>query len=195
MTTAQSVHETNRIVRRVLTDGQYVVNHSLVTGDSGPTAVRFDLWRIDTGEIVEHWADEEPWAPETANGHTQIDGVQAIDQSKDTEATRGVATATVQAILVGGDVSKVDEYLAESYVQHNPRFADGSSGLLAALGALAAQGITMKYDGIEQVVAEGDFAYVRSEGAFGGEPYIFHDLFRVADGRCAEHWDVMVPRQ
>jgi len=37
----------NRVVLRVLgrlDDGEYVVNHSLITDDDGPTAARFDLW-------------------------------------------------------------------------------------------------------------------------------------------------------
>ena len=196
MTTTEAARASNRVVRRVLSDGEYVVNHSLVTGEDGPRAVRFDLWRIANGAVAEHWADDEPWASETANGHTQIDGAQAIDGSADREVTREIATATVQSILVNGDTSALDDHLAgEAYIQHNPRFADGVSGLLAALTALAGQGITMKYDGIGQVVAEGDFAYIRSEGAFGGQPFVFHDLFRVADGRCVEHWDVMVPRR
>ena len=42
-------------------------------------------------------------------------------------------------------------------------------------------------------MAEGNFAYTRSEGVFDGQPFVFHDLFRVADGRCVEHWDVIVP--
>jgi predicted SnoaL-like aldol condensation-catalyzing enzyme len=52
----------------------------------------------------------------------------------------------------------------------------------------------IKYDGIRQVVAEGDFAYIRSEGTFAGDPYVFHDLFRVAAGRCVGHWDVVARR-
>ena len=122
----------------------------------------------------------EPWALETASGHTQIDGPTGIDPTADTESTRQIATDAVKTILVDGDASALDAFLAgEDYVQHNPRFADGVSGLLAALTALAAQGITMKYDQITHVAAEGDFAYVRSEGKFGDEPFIFHDLFRV----------------
>jgi len=195
MTTSEALHASDRVVRRVLSDGEYVVNHSVITGSGGPTAVRFDLWRVADGAVAEHWGDEEQWVPETANGHTQIDGARATDHSEHTETTRRIATATVQTILVEGDTSALDVHLAgEAYTQHNPRFADGVSGLVAALTALAEQGITMKYDGIRQVVAEGDFAYLRSEGVFGGQPFVFHDLFRVADGRCVEHWDVMVPR-
>lgn len=185
---------TDHIVRRVLTEGDYVVNHSVVIDPDGPAAVRFDLWRLADSAIVEHWGDQEPWAAQTANDHTQIDGSALIDHTADTGETRRIATATVQTILIDGDTSSLEEYLAgDAYVQHNPRFADGVTGLVSALGELAQQGITMTYNGIRQVVAEGNFAYLRSEGSFAGEPFVFHDLFRVADGRCVEHWDVMVP--
>jgi predicted SnoaL-like aldol condensation-catalyzing enzyme len=195
MTTTDAARTSNRVVMRVLSDGEYVVNHSLITTADGPAAVRFDLWRMSDQKVIEHWADEEGWASETANGHTQIDGTTTVDHSADATVTRRIASAAVQSILVDGDTSALDDHLAgDAYVQHNPRFADGVSGLVAALGALAEQGITMKYNGIREVVAEGDFAYLRSEGTFAGEPFVFHDLFRVADGHCVEHWDVMVPQ-
>lgn len=191
-----SVNQSARIARRALSDGELVVNHSVVFTDGGPVAVRFDLWRVVDGRVADHWSDEEEWVPQTANGHTQIDGPTTVDLSADTETTRRIATETVQTILVEGDTSSLDTHLAgEDYVQHNPRFADGISGLVAALTALANDGVTMRYDGIRQVVAEGDFAYLRSEGTFADQPYVFHDLFRVADGRCVEHWDVMVREQ
>ncbi|MDT5319726.1 MAG: hypothetical protein QOD88_2248 [Mycobacterium sp.] len=195
MTATKVARPSNRVVQRVLTDGEYVVNHSLILEEGGPAAVRFDVWRIANGVVAEHWADEERWSPGSANGHTQIDGTLSVDHSQDNEQTRKIATATVRTILVNGETSALDDYLAgEAYIQHNPRFADGVSGLVAALTALAQAGITMKYDKIGQVVADGDFAYVRSEGVYEGQPYVFHDLFRVADGRCAALRDVMVPQ-
>jgi predicted SnoaL-like aldol condensation-catalyzing enzyme len=30
-----------------------------------------------------------------------------------------------------------------------------------------------------------------SEGTFGGAPTAFYDLFRVENGKIAEHWDVI----
>jgi predicted SnoaL-like aldol condensation-catalyzing enzyme len=121
--------------------------------------------------------------------------VTRVDPSADTEETRRIATAAVEEILVEGDASNLDRHLAgDDYIQHNHRFDNGVSGLVQALAALAEQRITMTYDGIRQVVADGDFAYIRSEGTFAGEPFVFHDLFRVEAGRCAEHWDVMVQR-
>jgi predicted SnoaL-like aldol condensation-catalyzing enzyme len=192
---ARSALSSNRRIHRVLSEGDRVVIHSeVVETDGKPTAVAFDLWQVTDGAISGHWGDVEPLADSTANGHTQTDGAAAVDLDADSAVTRRVATGAVQEILVNGRVDLLDTYLAgESYVQHNPRFADGVSGLVAALGELAQQGITMRYDRIHHVVVEGNFGYLHSTGHFADEAYVFHDLFRVADGKCVEHWDVMVP--
>jgi hypothetical protein len=42
-----------------------------------------------------------------------------------------------------------------------------------------------------RTVAEGNFVLAASEGTFGGKPTAFFDLFRVDNGKVAEHWDVM----
>jgi predicted SnoaL-like aldol condensation-catalyzing enzyme len=56
---------------------------------------------------------------------------------------------------------------------------------------MATQGITMKYDRIHQVLGEGNFVLVVSEGTFGARHSSFYDLFRVENGRIAEHWDTI----
>jgi predicted SnoaL-like aldol condensation-catalyzing enzyme len=181
-------------VHRVLGQGDLVVTHSTVHTENDARAVAFDLWQLDDGQIVGHWENQEPWAADTANGHSQVDGVKVIDLSADTHAAEELIKATVQTILIDNDFSSLDSYLAgDDYIQHNPRFADGVSGLAAALAALAEQGVTMKYSELLHTVAEGDFVYAHSNGTFGGTEFVFHDLFRVANGRAVEHWDVMVP--
>ncbi len=67
----------------------------------------------------------------------------------------------------------------------------GVSGLNAALGALAEQGISMVYDEVHMVLAQGNFVLAVSEGTFGGAPTSYYDLWRVENGKIAEHWDVM----
>ncbi|MFD4502990.1 hypothetical protein [Streptomyces sp. NPDC058457] len=182
-------------VHRVLAQGDFVVTHATTTFPDGGQAAAFDLWRVADGQITGHWGDQEPIVEQTANGHTQVDGVAVIDTAADADATRRVAEETVRTILVDNDFSDLDHYLAgESYIQHNPRFADGISGLAAALGELAKSGQSLKYSDVLDVVAEGNFAYFRSVGVFAGADFVFHDLFRVADGRAVEHWDVIAPR-
>lgn len=48
-------------------------------------------------------------------------------------------------------------------------------------------------DGEVVVERRGDSAHLRSEGTFAEQPFAFHDLLRVVDDRCVEHWDVAVP--
>ncbi|MGX7112169.1 nuclear transport factor 2 family protein [Gemella cuniculi] len=56
---------------------------------------------------------------------------------------------------------------------------------------MAEQGITMIYNKTYQILAQGNFALAVSEGTFAGEQTSFYDLFRVENGKIAEHWDVM----
>ncbi|WP_244568828.1 nuclear transport factor 2 family protein [Alloscardovia macacae] len=53
------------------------------------------------------------------------------------------------------------------------------------------QGISMVYDTVHQVLAQGNMVLAISEGSFGGAPTSYYDLWRVEDGKIAEHWDVM----
>ena len=79
----------------------------------------------------------------------------------------------------------------DAYIQHNTAIADGVSGLNVALAALAEQGIQMIYDETHMVLAQGNFVLAVSEGTYGGAPTSYYDLWRVEDGKIAEHWDVM----
>ncbi|HEY6764696.1 MAG TPA: hypothetical protein VI386_07985 [Candidatus Sulfotelmatobacter sp.] len=56
---------------------------------------------------------------------------------------------------------------------------------------MATQGITMKYERVHKVLGEGNFVLVASEGSFAGRATSFDDLFRVKNGKIAEHWDTI----
>ena len=97
--------------------------------------------------------------------------------------------------MLGNNQYKAPEYFdGDAYIQHNTGIADGVSGLneaLAALAALAEQNIQMIYDDIHMVLAQGNFVLAVSEGTFGGTPTAYYDLWRVENGKIAEHWDVL----
>lgn len=75
----------------------------------------------------------------------------------------------------------------DNYIRHNRQIADQLSGLGAALEAMAKAGVTM----IHKVLGEGNFVLAVSEGQFAGKPTSFYDLFRVQDGKIAEHRDTI----
>ena len=155
--------------------------------------IGFDIFRFEDGLIVEHW-DNLQEKPESANpsGHTMLDGTTEIINLDKTAENKTLVTNFVNDILVNGKMEKLQGYFdGDNYIQHNPQIGDGLSGLGSALKYMASQGITMKYDKIHRVLGEGNFVLVVSEGSFANKHTSFYDLFRIENGKIAEHWDVM----
>jgi predicted SnoaL-like aldol condensation-catalyzing enzyme len=176
---------------RVFQDGDHVFTHTDYNF-FGPR-IGFDIFRFEDGRIVEHWDNlqDKPPAP-NPSGRTMIDGpTTAIDLDK-TEANKALVQAFVEDILVHGRMDQLAGYFdGDTYVQHNPQVADGLSGLGAALAAMAKAGVAMKYERIHKVLGEGNFVLAVSEGQFGGKHVAYYDLFRVDNGKIAEHWDTI----
>ena len=178
---------------RVFRDGDYVFAHTEYNF-FGPK-IGFDIFRFEHGKIVEHW-DNLQETPKQSNpsGHTMTDGPTAATDLKRTAANKKLVRTFVDEILVNGRMEKLAGYFdGDNYIQHNPQIGDKLSGLGAALDAMAKQGVTMKYDRIHKVLGEGNFVLVASEGQFAGQHTAFFDLFRVENGKIAEHWDTIEP--
>ncbi len=176
---------------RSFEDGQYVFTQTDYNF-FGPK-VGFDIFKFENGKIVEHW-DNLVVKPEDTNpsGHTMIDGPTEILDLDKTEANKILVSNFVTDILVNGKMDKLASYFdGDNYIQHNSQIADGLSGLGKALEYMASQGITMKFDKVHKVLGEGNFVLTVSEGTFGEAQTSFYDLFRVENGKIAEHWDVM----
>jgi predicted SnoaL-like aldol condensation-catalyzing enzyme len=175
---------------RVFQDGDYVFAHTEYNF-FGPK-VGFDIFRFENGRIVEHWDNLQAVAPRNPSGNTMTDGPTRATDIAHTEQNRKLVSSFVDDILVHGRMEKLGGYFhGDSYIQHNPVIANGLSGLGAALKAMADAGVTMKYDRVRRVLAEGDFVLTVSEGQYDGKPTSFYDLFRVENGRIAEHWDTI----
>jgi len=178
--------------RRVLVDGDHVVLHSEYNLFGGEK-IGFDVFRFENGKIVEHWDNLQP-KPEATNpsGRTMTDGPTEIQDRDKTAANKALVQSFINDILVAGKMEKLAGYFdGDKYAQHNPQIGDGVSGLGKALEALSKQGITMKYEKTHLLIGEGNFVFAASEGTFGGKPTAFFDLWRVENGKIAEHWDVM----
>jgi predicted SnoaL-like aldol condensation-catalyzing enzyme len=178
-------------LHRVLADGDLVALHGTYHGFGPVPLVAFDVFRVEDGKLAEHWDALSPVVTTTVSGRSQTDGPTQVTGTADTEANRALVTGFVETVLQGGKVDTVTDFLStETYHQHNTDIGDGLDGLGAALTALAEQGVSMVYTELHRVIADGDFVLTVSEGSFGPTPTAFYDLFRVADGRIVEHWDI-----
>ena len=147
---------------------------------------------FEDGLIAEHWDNLQNVAAPNPSGHTQIDGTKEVVDIDKTEENKKLVLGFVEDVLMGKNMDALTSYYdGNNYIQHNTGIADGLDGLGAALAAMAEQGIAMVYDETHIAVAEGNFVLVGSQGSFGGADVTFYDLFRVENGKIAEHWDVI----
>lgn len=101
-------------------------------------------------------------------------------------------------VVEAGHLELADKYLAESYMQHNPNVPTGRKGFVELFSKFAKpQTIvdTIKAT-VVAIIAEGDlvvisFAAKLREPTDSTKTYTttWFDMFRVEDGKLAEHWD------
>lgn len=176
---------------RVFQDGNFVFAHTDYNF-FGPK-IGFDIFRFENEKIVEHW-DNLQVTPLIVNpsGHTMIDGATELKDLDKTEENKKLVTNFIDDILVNGRREKLTGYFnGDNYIQHNPIVPDQLSGLEKALAEWSKQGIAIKINKIYKVLGEGNFVLTVSEGHFGGKLSSFYDLFRVENGKIAEHWDII----
>ena len=174
-------------------DGDKVFLQTVYNFAGAGEQVAFDIFRFDeNGKIAEHWDNLAAKAAPNPSGRTQIDNLAAVKDLDKTEENRQIVKNFLHDVMMGKAPEKTPDYFDNGkYIQHNTGIADGLDGLGAALAALAEQGIQMIYDKVHQVLAQGDMVLAVSEGTFGGAPTAYYDLWRVENGKIAEHWDVM----
>ncbi|MCR9137568.1 MAG: nuclear transport factor 2 family protein [Alphaproteobacteria bacterium] len=179
---------------RVFADGDIGITHGIYQGFGEMPLVAFDIFRVEDSKIVEHWDNLAPVAPANPSGRSQTDGPVEIGDREKTDANKALVANFYDTVLIGGAFDTIGDYFdGDTYIQHNSNIADGVSGLGAGLKALADAGISMRISKRHALYGEGNFVLVLSEGDISGTPTAFYDLFRVENGKIAEHWDVISP--
>lgn len=86
------------------------------------------------------------------------------------------------------DASAVERLYAEDYIQHNPNISQGRDALQAIVAELPEH---VHYEpGL--VIAGDDLVAIHGRiRGWADEPQIAIDIFRIEDGKLAEHWDVL----
>ena len=108
--------------------------------------------------------------------------------SNSTEANKALVLEGIKGVFIERDPAVIDRLFSPDYRQHNPQIPNGPAAIKALLGNLSRD---FKYEpGL--VMADGDYVSIHGRyTGWGPKPMIAVDIFRVADGKIAEHWDVM----
>ncbi len=91
-------------------------------------------------------------------------------------------------------VESADKYVKEDYIQHNPGVGQGRECLKKAFAEKFIQIPTFHLD-IVRMIAEDDMVavYLKNVGPDGNTRCRVVDIYRLEDGKLAEHWDVLQP--
>ena len=121
----------------------------------------------------------------------------------DAGTNREVVERFLDDVFVRHDMSRLDEYVRDDYMQHNPDCPQGKAGFLEFFGVIFGAMPDFHY-AVKRVVADGDLvmAWCTSLGTHTGGAFLGQaatgnavkfdtvDIFRMQDGLIAEHWDV-----
>jgi predicted SnoaL-like aldol condensation-catalyzing enzyme len=98
-----------------------------------------------------------------------------------------VKTALTE-LFIKGDLTALDKYWSDDYIQHNPQIANGHESVKQLFGSV---GPDFKCE-IGLILEDGEFVMVHNRyTGFGPKPMIAVDIFRIKNGKLAEHWDVL----
>lgn len=182
---------------RIMEEDTFIAMHNLWTNAEpfgADTVVTFDILRFDeNGKIAEHWDAIQPWASQTVNGNTMVDGPTNITDLDQTEANKALAVSIIEDVLMGKNPDNITNYIADNYIQHNPGIDNGLTGIQAAVEYLVSINNMFQYTTIHKVIGQGNFVLTVSEGQWNNTTNAFYDLFRFENGKAVEHWDVIQP--
>jgi monoterpene epsilon-lactone hydrolase len=105
------------------------------------------------------------------------------------DANKALVIEAFDALFNRRDYVRAEAFWSPDYIQHSAHISPGRSGLFDLVKSLPAE---LRYE-YQLVVADGD--HVILHGRFSGHGqsanWVVVDIVRIADGKLAEHWDVI----
>lgn len=108
------------------------------------------------------------------------------------EENKQLVITAYQRIFGDLDSTGVDKYLSKDFIQHNPTLPDGPEGVKGVIKMLLSQGVPKQKVIFKHVVAEDDIVILHTRTEMGGKEWRFIDIYRIENGKLAEHWDAMM---
>ena len=175
---------------RAFEDGPFVflqVYQNL--NDGAAQWVTADIFRADAwGRIVEHWDVIEAYEAPKTGEPDQVKGSFAVDRSQSGDASKAVVRRFLVEAFQNRNAEAFGEFVAEDVIQHDARIGQGR-----ASWRTYAEVHDVRYDFVFKVVGESNWVAAYSKADIDGVECALFDIFRIEDGRIAEHWDVAEP--
>jgi predicted SnoaL-like aldol condensation-catalyzing enzyme len=115
----------------------------------------------------------------------------AVAETPTETRNRELVVTFYQQLFGDKDISAIDRYIDEGYIQHNPTVPTGRAAIKELFGKFFAGAPKTKVD-IRRVAASGDLVWLHIRAPMpDGTVSAVVDIFRVQGDRIMEHWDVI----
>ena len=109
------------------------------------------------------------------------------------EKNKHLVLEAYQGLFGDHDLTVVDRYWAKDYIQHNPYMSDGRDSVKEFVQKMGMQNWPKFKVNFLRVAADGDLVFLQTvQPKTDQSPeMVIVDIFRVENGKLAEHWDTM----
>ncbi len=101
---------------------------------------------------------------------------------------KAIVRAFIEEVFNKWDLSKLDAFMREDYKQHNPGVEDGREGFIRFTERFFKMHPHMD---IVHMIGDGDLVAVFFKCTVDDGVNKVVDIYRLQDGKLAEHWDVV----
>ncbi|MGX7874200.1 nuclear transport factor 2 family protein [Mesorhizobium sp. ORM6] len=131
----------------------------------------------------------------TAHAGNAEPAKKAVRQQQLTQENKALVLKAYQALFGDHDLAALDRYWADNYIQHNPTMTVGRDSVKKLLESMGVANWPKQKVDFKRVIAEGGLVMTEVvQPKMGNMPEtVIVDIFRVENGKIAEHWDVMQP--
>ncbi|MEV8361584.1 nuclear transport factor 2 family protein [Streptomyces niveus] len=111
----------------------------------------------------------------------------ATPQDDQAERNIDIVLTAMRELFGDKDLTAIDRYWAEPYIQHSPQMPNGLDTLRDTVPRL--EGFSWEP---QRIAAQGDLVFTHSiVHGWAPNPVVIVDIYRLDNERIVEHWDVV----
>ncbi|MEO1448793.1 MAG: nuclear transport factor 2 family protein [Bacteroidota bacterium] len=171
-------------IKHLIEDGPLVGVHMLVDF-AGTKQVVMDIFRVENGQLVEHWDAIQPLITPTVSGTDMVGNPSVMEDLEQTEPNKARIRSLFESSWIPRKADQIQAFFDMNFIQHHPEIAAGQEGMKAWLDSG-----TMQIQQLHRVIGEGNLVLAQSSGMKAGQAFVSYDLFRLQAGMIVEMWNV-----
>ncbi|PWF44692.1 nuclear transport factor 2 family protein [Massilia glaciei] len=190
-------------VKHILGDRDMVMVHSHISATPANEKSglnRLDVYRLDKGVIVEHWAVRAKAPTWSASGNSafsdlyQYATTPPVLSDEQVEGNRLLVKGLSEEVFGKQNFGLLNRLWHVNYIQHNPNVGNGRAALASVIHYISTPGAGYR---VVHSMADGDIAAACAQitpvGANHSDEFaggMVCDLYRVVNFELVEHWDI-----